>query len=114
VVFPETFSFSILIRNLLRRVSTLSYFHCQKELQLDFKKIINLSEKIKTYSKMKVIKVKRRSQRTGKVYPLYGLIGEAFFEGELLKEFFPLLLLGSFIQVGKHTSFGFGKYEIIF
>jgi CRISPR-associated endoribonuclease Cas6 len=114
VVFPESFKFSVLIRNLLRRISTLAYFHCQKEIQLDFKKIIELAEEVKTQADLKVVKIKRKSQRTGQIYPLYGLIGEATFEGELLKEFYPLLLLGSFIQVGKHTSFGFGKYEIIF
>ena len=111
VVFPESFNFSILIRNLLRRGSTLSYFHCEKEWNLDFKKVIELSEKVITSQKdLKLVKVKRRSQRTGQVYPLYGLMGEVCFEGEILREFYPLLLLGSFIQVGKHTSFGFGKY----
>jgi len=113
VVFPERFNFSVLIRNLLRRISTLAYFHCGKEIKLDFKRIVGLSEMVQTQAELRVVKIKRKSQRTGQVYPLYGLIGEVEFKGEVLSEFYPLLVLGSFVQVGKHTSFGFGKYQII-
>jgi len=112
VVFPERFNFSVLIRNLLRRISTLAYFHCGKEIKLDFKRIVELSEMVQTQAELRVVKIKRKSQRTGQVHPLYGLIGEAEFKGEVLSEFYPLLVLGSFVQAGKHTSFGFGKYQI--
>ncbi|MCS7200508.1 MAG: CRISPR system precrRNA processing endoribonuclease RAMP protein Cas6 [Caldimicrobium sp.] len=105
------FSFSVLIRNLLRRISSLSYFHCQKELKLDFRKIIEESEKVEIVeSKLKTVVFKRKSYRTGQTHPLCGLVGSCTFKGNL-KPFYSLLLLGSFLQVGKHTSFGFGKYD---
>ncbi len=115
-VFPEKFSFSVLVRNILRRISALAYFHCQKEIILDFKKIIEISQMVKTQTSFKVIKIKIKSQRTKKFFPLCGLAGEAIFKDplkNLISEFYPLILLGSFVQVGKHTSFGFGKYEIL-
>lgn len=41
-----------------------------------------------------------------------GFIGSITFEGDF-KEFIPFLLLGEYVHVGKGTSFGLGKYEII-
>ena len=39
--------FHILIRNLLRRISLLSYFHCDRELELDFKGIIEKTSEVR-------------------------------------------------------------------
>ncbi len=38
--------FHHLIRSLLRRISTLSYFHCEKRLDLDFKGLIDRAKKV--------------------------------------------------------------------
>ncbi len=38
--------FHILLRNLLRRISLLSYFHCGQELDLDFKGLIEKSREV--------------------------------------------------------------------
>lgn len=112
LVKPENFDFSILIRNLIRRISNLAYFHCEKEINLDFKNIIKASQNVLTVKKdLELVRVKRKSQRTGQTYTMSGFIGEAVFEGNLTY-FYPVLLLGSFVQVGKYTSFGFGKYEL--
>lgn len=40
--------FHVIIRNLLRRLSNLAYFHCGGELTLDFKGIIEKSKEIET------------------------------------------------------------------
>ncbi len=112
VTKPEEFNFSILIRNLLRRISNLAYFHCEKDINLDFKSIIEISQNIAVLKKdFKLVRIKRKSQRTGQIYAMPGLMGEAIFEGNLAY-FYPFLLLGSFVQVGKYTSFGFGKYKL--
>ena len=43
---------------------------------------------------------------------LGGFIGTISFKGDF-KEFVPFILLGEYIHVGKGTSFGLGKYEIL-
>ena len=41
-----------------------------------------------------------------------GILGRVTFSGDLT-EFMPYLLLGGHLHVGKGTSFGLGKYEIL-
>jgi CRISPR/Cas system endoribonuclease Cas6 (RAMP superfamily) len=41
-----------------------------------------------------------------------GFIGEVVYQGDLTK-FYPLLKIGEYIHVGKNTTFGLGKYEIV-
>jgi len=43
---------------------------------------------------------------------LGGFLGNITFEGDL-KEFIPFIKLGEYIHIGKQTSFGLGKYEIV-
>jgi len=43
--YPE---FHVVIRNLLRRLSNLAYFHCGQELTLDFKGIIESAKQVET------------------------------------------------------------------
>ncbi len=40
-----------------------------------------------------------------------GLVGRAVFEGRLAS-FADIVLLGSFLHVGKNTSFGLGGYSV--
>ncbi len=110
MVNPEEFEFHILVRNLLRRISMLSYFHAGVPLELDFKGLIARAERIKTVSRgLSWVRFRRRSARTGKPHPLEGCVGEVHFSGDLAP-FAELLTLGSHVQVGRHTSFGFGYY----
>ena len=104
--------FHHLIRSLLRRFSTLSYFHCGKRLELDFKGLIERAGKIETAaSGLKWYDWERYSQRQDVRMKMGGLIGKISFKGNL-EEFMPLIQLGEFIHAGKGTSFGLGKYEI--
>lgn len=111
--FCSSLEFHILIRALLRRISLLSYFHCGCELQLDFRELINLSVKVKTVQNgLRWVDWRRYSNRQRQKLLMGGLIGEVAFEGDL-GPFWPLLSLGEWVHVGKGTSFGFGKYQII-
>ncbi len=39
-----------------------------------------------------------------------GVLGEVTYEGDAIGEFLPLLVLGSWVNMGKGTSFGLGNY----
>ena len=109
---PEL-EFHILIRNLLRRISLLSYFHCGEELDLDFKGLIERSKSIKVKEEnLSWFDWERYSNRQETRMMMGGIIGSVTFEGDL-EPFLPFLLLGEYIHVGKGTSFGLGKYEIL-
>lgn len=105
--------FHHIIRTLLRRISSLSYFHCGELLELDFKKLIENAENIQcTDSKLRWYDWERYSARQDTRMKMGGVIGRAVFEGDL-EEFMPLIALGEYVHVGKGTSFGLGKYAIL-
>jgi CRISPR-associated endoribonuclease Cas6 len=105
--------FHILFRNLLRRISLLSYFHCEGELSLDFKGLIEKSREVKVKkTNLSWFDWERYSNRQETKMKMGGFIGSITFEGDLEK-FMPFLLLGEYIHVGKGTSFGLGKYIVM-
>jgi len=112
IIGPEALEFHILVRNLLRRISMLSYFHAGTPLEVDFKGLIARAEKVKTVSReLSWVRFTRRSARTGEVYPLEGFVGEAGFSGDF-EPFAEILRLGTYVQVGRNISFGFGSYGL--
>jgi len=114
--FIKDLEFHILIRNLLRRVSLLSYFHCNREFKLDFKDLIEKAKRVKREdSNLIWYDWQHYSTRQGTRMTLGGFMGKVTFsfDGISLNQFLPLILLGSYIHVGKGTSFGLGKYEVV-
>ncbi|MBI2470391.1 MAG: CRISPR system precrRNA processing endoribonuclease RAMP protein Cas6 [Planctomycetes bacterium] len=109
----DKIEFHVLIRNLLRRISSLSYFHCNEKFLVNFKDLIEKSTAVKqTTSDTHWFDWKRYSTRQEEWMSLGGVTGTVSYEGEL-SEFIPLLRLGEYVHVGKGTSFGLGKYEIL-
>jgi hypothetical protein len=104
--------FHVLIRNLLRRVSALSYFHCGRQIALDFKELIARAQEVKT-QKVEVhwVDWHRYSNRQKRKIQMGGLIGQVTYSGRLA-EFLPFLRLGELVHVGKGTVFGLGKYQM--
>ena len=104
--------FHHLISSLLRRVSTLSYFHCGKRIEIDFKGLIERAKLVEVIeSELKWLDWERYSTRQNARMKMGGLVGRIGFRGKL-GEFMPLLYLGEALHVGKGTSFGLGKYEL--
>jgi len=104
--------FHILIRNLLRRISLLSYFHCGKELEVDFRGLIEKARDAEAKKEnLSWFDWDRYSQRQEASMKMGGFTGRITFEG-VFEPLFPFLLLGQCIHVGKGTSFGLGKYEL--
>ena len=113
--FIKDLEFHILIRNLLRRISLVSYFHCGKELKVNFKDLIEKAKTVKRQdSSLTWYDWERYSSRQNTRMMLGGFTGRVTFSfnGVDPNHFLPFILLGSYIHVGKGTSFGLGKYEM--
>ena len=104
-------TFEHLIRNLLRRIRFLSYFHCGEDLDVDAPMLIEAARAVKGECHFRWIKMVRRSGRTQRKIPMGGFIGEVHFEGQL-EPFLPFILLGEYLHIGHHTAFGHGQYRL--
>jgi len=110
--FVYSLPFHVFIRGLLRRISSLMYFHHDCEWKADFSALIKQAEKIKTVQEnTRWLDWQRYSSRQNGKINLGGLVGSITYEGDL-GVFMPLLKLGELVHVGKGTVFGMGKYEL--
>jgi CRISPR-associated endoribonuclease Cas6 len=105
--------FHILIRNLLRRLSLLYYFHCNGDSsEWDFKGMIENSKQVKVKEKkLRWYDWERYSGRQETRIKMGGFVGEITFEGDI-EPFISLIRAGEVLHVGKGTGFGLGKYEV--
>jgi len=104
--------FHVLIRNLLRRISTLSYFHCGESLEVDFRSLIERAEGIVSEDRhLRWHDWERYSGRQDTRLKMGGFVGSVSFRGDV-ESFWPYLVLGRAVHVGKGTAFGLGRYEI--
>ncbi len=106
--------FHILIRNLLRRIALLSYFHCGGEpSEWDFKGIIEKAKEVKIKERnLRWYDWERYSTRQDTRMKMGGFVGDITFGGNT-EPFMPLIKAGEVLHVGKGTAFGLGKYEIM-
>lgn len=106
--------FHVLIRSLLRRIAHLSYFHCGGDPStVAFADWITLASTVQTTAHaLQWFDWERYSNRQRTVMRLGGLIGRVTYEGPLAA-FRPLLEAGEITHVGKGTSFGLGRYQIV-
>ncbi|MCL0065556.1 CRISPR system precrRNA processing endoribonuclease RAMP protein Cas6 [Dehalococcoidia bacterium] len=105
-------NFSVLIKNLLRRISLLSEMHCNSRLDLDYADLIEKARNVRIVkSNLHWYDWERYSSRQKAKMKLGGFVGDITFEGDLA-EFMPFIKLGEYLHVGKGTSFGLGEYVI--
>ncbi len=105
--------FYIIIKNILRRASLLSYFHHDGiMLDFDFKNIVEQAKNIQTVSsKIHDKQIIRYSSRQETKMRFDGIEGEFQFDGNI-QPFLPLIQFGELIHIGKNTAFGFGEYKM--
>lgn len=104
--------FHAIVRNLLRRLSSLSYFYHGFAYEADFQEIIRHAGEVRMVrDETSWVTIGRYSSRQKRRVPLEGFVGRAVYEGPLA-DFLPLLLLGELIHVGKGTVFGQGKFAL--
>ncbi|QCQ23219.1 CRISPR system precrRNA processing endoribonuclease RAMP protein Cas6 [Desulfoglaeba alkanexedens] len=104
--------FPLLVRTILQRLENLQRFHCGNESALDWgdwmeqaSKVDRLSQEARWYD------WERYSRRQDRRMKLGGLLGPVTFRGPV-EAFLPLLLLGSWVHIGKNTTFGLGRYHV--
>ena len=105
--------FHVLFRNLLRRISLLSYFHCGHRLDdQGFKDLIEQAKHIKIVKRVLYWHDwERYSNRQETRMKMGGFMGEITYEGDF-EPFRPYIRLGEYVHVGKGSSFGLGRYEV--
>jgi hypothetical protein len=104
--------FHILVRNGLRRLSNLAYFHCGAQLVLDFRGIVDAAGRVGIVDEhMSGRKWQRYSTKQGMRIPVSGAVGAVRYRGEL-GPFLPLLAALEVLHVGKGTVFGLGRIRI--
>lgn len=105
--------FHVLVRALLRRISSLAYFHCGQRWEIDFKAAIAAAEQVRLAAcDIHWLDWERYSSRQQTRMKLGGLVGSATYEGDV-RSFLPLVALGELVHVGKATSFGDGQYCLV-
>ncbi len=111
--------FHILTRQLLRRLFLLWYFHTSRDgLNLDdikgyHRNLINLASDIKIIKNNLIWHDWERYSHRQKVkMKLGGFLGEISYRGNI-QPFIPFLKAGEYLHIGKGTTFGLGKYQIL-
>lgn len=109
-------TFQDLIRALLRRLSSLCYFHCGGELPVDFKGLIERAAEVRTVeSSLCWHQLERFSGRQYRRIEMGGVEGTVTFESadaETWKPYLPLLLAGEWVHVGKGAVMGLGRMRV--
>ncbi|NLJ29277.1 MAG: CRISPR system precrRNA processing endoribonuclease RAMP protein Cas6 [Deltaproteobacteria bacterium] len=104
--------FHHLVRALLRRLSSLSYFHGGEPLNLDFQGIIDAATHIhRVGAETRWYDWERYSSRQKERMSLGGFVGTLEYEGDFTP-FLPMLAWGEILHVGKGVSFGLGRYRL--
>ncbi len=104
-------SFRDIFSTVLRRLSNLAYFYCETEIDTDYRKLVNMADKVEYRSSFRRSEQTRYSARQKKRMAMDGLLGsmEVF---NCPEELFPWLAIGSKVGIGKNTSMGMGDYNL--
>lgn len=104
--------FGLLARNLLRRLENLVRFHCGHEGELPYGDLLERADSVRiARDETRWHDWERYSRRQDRRMKLGGLLGSVTYEGDLTP-FLPLLALGEWVNVGKGTTFGLGRYRM--
>ncbi len=104
--------FHVLVRRLLGRLSSLARFHAGVPLDIDFRGLIDQARAVRlAEDATRWTAWARYSARQGRRMEWTGLVGAATYEGDLAP-FWPYLVFGQWVHVGKGATFGLGRYRL--
>jgi len=109
--------FNHFIDNLLTRITTLSVLFCDAEdISPETKESLLFgTSHVELSMTDKHLVEQTRFSGTQKVKMQFdGIVGTMKIKGPDLSRWIPLLLLGSYLHVGSTTTFGLGKYSLVF
>ncbi len=107
-----TLPFHVLVRAMLRRISSLYNVWDGGEPELDYKGLIERAEQVRIrHNGLRWFDWRRYSNRQERKMFMGGLVGNVTYEGDL-GEFLPLIDFAEKVHLGKNTSFGLGKMQV--
>lgn len=103
--------FHLLVRAMLRRISSLFNTFGNGEPKLDYRGLIARASDVKTVaSTLRWFDWERYSSRQDQAMLMGGIVGSVTYRGKLA-EFLPLIALTEKFHIGKQTSFGLGHFQ---
>ncbi len=110
--FSGRLTYDVLIRAVLRRISSLFATHGEGDPPLDYTGLVNKSKQVAMLeSRVRWFDWTRYSGRQDRRMNMGGMIGSVRYQ-DVPAEFLPLLELGARFHLGKATSFGLGKVKV--
>ena len=104
--------FSLLMRTLFRRLSTMAAFYGE-EMSIYFNDYLNKAEAIKLVNKdLEWNDWYRYSDKQNKKIEMQGFTGAVSYEGKIA-DFLPYLIYAQYLNLGKNTVFGQGDFELL-
>jgi hypothetical protein len=104
--------FHVLVRAMLRRVSSLFNCYGDGEPDLDYSGLVNRAKRVRIIeSNLSWYDWRRFSHRQDSAMLMGGMVGSVAYEG-YIEEYVPLIEICQKIHLGKQTSFGLGKIRI--
>jgi len=105
-------SFHVLVRAMLRRISSLNNYHGHGEPPLDYRGMVERAKSVEIReSSVRWFDWKRYSNRQDQSMLMGGIVGKVNYAGDL-GEFIPLIRFCEKVHIGKQTSFGLGKIKV--
>ncbi|NLH40172.1 MAG: CRISPR system precrRNA processing endoribonuclease RAMP protein Cas6 [Elusimicrobia bacterium] len=95
------------------RISSISYFHNNTDLEENYRALEEDSMNVKTLtSRWNFVEVRRRSSRTKQLQDLSGIVGYGIYDFLTLDRaemFYPWIKIGELVNVGKNSVWGMGE-----
>ena len=111
--FSVELPFHVLVRALLRRISSLEEYFGSGRPELDYSALAARALEVRMVENhLAWLDWSRYSNRQEKKMLLGGLVGQVVYGGDL-SEYAPLLRYGALVHIGKQTSFGLGQYKLV-